>query len=122
MKPVEGLDLGYLQSLADGDEQFISEVLTLFVNETPDALRQMVSYIKTGNYTLLKINAHKIKSTLKLLGNDTLANMAQEIENYSQQGNSYVLLTPLVAKFNFHINEFVDLLKANITTLPPQAA
>lgn len=107
-------NLAYLVELSDGDEQFIIEVLTMFVNDAPELLKQCVGYHKTDNFHLLKITVHKIKSSIKMLGNDGLAKSAQQIEDASQDDTKHDAIGKMLPPFVRDVHKFIEVVQAEI--------
>ena len=67
-------NLAKVYALSDNDPEFVIQIITLFVTEVPQDLKQIEIGIKTKEHKLAYAYAHKIKPTLDLLG----LNMAYE--------------------------------------------
>lgn len=67
-------NLAKVYALSDNDPEFVMQIITLFVTEVPQDLKQIEMGIKTKEHKLAYAYAHKIKPTLDLLG----LNMAYE--------------------------------------------
>ena len=116
-QPTKGkVDLTYLQDLADGDENFVNEVITMFLNDAPDVLKQVMLYPQTENYQLLKTSVHKLKSSLRMLGNESISDIAQDIETLLHQHEPSPILLPMVMGFVAKTNQFLDSLRAELDT------
>ncbi|GIZ10026.1 Hpt domain-containing protein [Flavobacterium sp. UMI-01] len=61
-------NLSKVYELSDNDQDFVNEVLTLFVTEVPEDLIQIKEGIKKKDHKHAYAYAHKIKPTLDLLG------------------------------------------------------
>ncbi|MEZ7513741.1 MULTISPECIES: Hpt domain-containing protein [Flavobacterium] len=61
-------NLSKVYALSDNDPEFVNEILTLFVTEVPDDLKQIKEGIKKKDHKHAYAYAHKIKPTLDLLG------------------------------------------------------
>ncbi|MDX2002549.1 MAG: Hpt domain-containing protein [Chitinophagales bacterium] len=108
------LNLDYLMELADGDQDFVTEVIQMFLADAPEVLRQSIAYLKTGNYTLLKIGVHKLKSSIRMLGNETLAQLAQDIENDIQDNNNLDEIRMVFIEFVMGVRQLLDSLRCEI--------
>ena len=61
-------NLAKVYALSDNDPEFVMQIITLFVTEVPQDLKQIELGIKTKEHKLAYAYAHKIKPTLDLLG------------------------------------------------------
>ena len=61
-------NLAKVYALSDNDPEFVTQIITLFVTEGPQDLKQIDIGIKTKDYKLAYGYAHKIKPSLDLLG------------------------------------------------------
>jgi len=61
-------DLTYLYELAQGDEAFIKEMLTYFVDKSPDLLNSMKEYALTEDHVRLKFLVHALLPQLSIVG------------------------------------------------------
>ena len=61
-------DLTYLYELAQGDEAFIKEMLTYFVDKSPDLLNSIKECVLIGDHVRLKFLAHALLPQLSIVG------------------------------------------------------
>jgi HPt (histidine-containing phosphotransfer) domain-containing protein len=61
-------DLTYLNELAQGDEAFVKEMLTYFVEKSPELLISMKGYALTGDHDRLKFLVHSLLPQLSIVG------------------------------------------------------
>ena len=61
-------NLSKVYALSDNDPEFVMQIITLFVTEVPEDLKQIDLGIKTKDHKLAYSYAHKIKPSLDLLG------------------------------------------------------
>ena len=61
-------NLAKVYALSDNDSEFVMQIITLFVTEVPEDLKQIDLGIKTKDHKLAYSYAHKIKPSLDLLG------------------------------------------------------
>ena len=59
--------LAKVYALSDNDPEFVMQIITLFVTEVPEDLKQIDLGIKTKDHKLAYSYAHKIKPSLDLL-------------------------------------------------------
>ncbi len=62
------VDLSYLESLLNGNYSAISEVLTMFITQTPSLLGEMRNAYSNGQMDKLSKITHKLKGTLVAIG------------------------------------------------------
>jgi HPt (histidine-containing phosphotransfer) domain-containing protein/anti-sigma regulatory factor (Ser/Thr protein kinase) len=83
-KPDEKLiDLTYLRELADGDKAFISEIIALFMEQTPQHLIRLQEYASVHKWNEIKVLAHKMKSSVTMIGNAELVEIFVYLEQYA---------------------------------------
>jgi HPt (histidine-containing phosphotransfer) domain-containing protein len=61
-------NLAKVYALSDNDPEFVMQIITLFVTEVPEDLKQIDLGIKIKDHKLAYSYAHKIKPSLDLLG------------------------------------------------------
>ena len=61
-------NLAKVYALSDNDPEFVMQIITLFVTEVPEDLKQIDLGIKTKDHKLSYSYDHKIKPSLDLLG------------------------------------------------------
>jgi HPt (histidine-containing phosphotransfer) domain-containing protein len=61
-------NLSKVYELSDNDNEFVLQIVTLFVTEVPEDVKQIELGIETKDHKLSYAYAHKIKPTLDLLG------------------------------------------------------
>lgn len=61
-------NLSKVHALSDGDNEFVMQIIDLFLSEIPDDLKEVKTGIEEKNYKNAHAFAHKIKPTLDLMG------------------------------------------------------
>ena len=61
-------NLSKVYALSDNDPEFVMQIISLFVSEVPQDLKQIGLGIQDKDHKLAYAYAHKIKPTLDLLG------------------------------------------------------
>ncbi|MEP3208767.1 MAG: Hpt domain-containing protein [Maribacter sp.] len=72
--------LDKINEMADGDEDFINSVISVFLEEVPQDLEGLEHALNTSNYEQVYQLAHKIKPNVDLLGMEQTRAAALEIE------------------------------------------
>lgn len=80
--------LDKINEMADGDEDFILSVISVFLEEVPPDLEALEAAIEASNYEQVYQLAHKIKPNVDLLGMEQTRATALEIETLGKtEGN-----------------------------------
>jgi CheY-like chemotaxis protein len=74
-------DFSYLYEVADNDEEFVQEMVQLFLTNVPISTDQIILCVKNRDIENLKKELHKLKSSLGLLGLDEGFKIAVKIED-----------------------------------------
>ena len=74
------LDLSYLEEISGGDEEFIADMIETFLEETPKDLAEMKARSAEENWIEVGKMAHKLKSSIKMFGFESLKNIALQLE------------------------------------------
>lgn len=85
-------NLEKIREMADGDEEFIKSVITVFLEEVPQDLKDLEIAIDKKDYDTVYKLAHKIKPNVDLLGMEQTRATALEIETLGKSpDNSEVI-------------------------------
>lgn len=76
----------YLQTVAGSDLEIIREIVGMFREQSSEAYGQMLSYLETGDYHSLGMLAHKVKSSVTIMGMNDLASMLKTFEQQAREG------------------------------------
>ncbi len=78
-------NLAKVHALSDNDDEFVKQIISLFVTEVPQDLLQIKLGIKTKDHKLAYSYAHKIKPTLDLLGMTRAFEEILEVEAWTKR-------------------------------------
>ena len=73
-------NLDKINEMADGDEDFITSVISVFLEEVPQDLEGLEAALEKEDYEQVYQLAHKIKPNVDLLGMEQTRAIALEIE------------------------------------------
>ncbi len=90
--------------LADGDQQFLKEMLETFSGNISNVIQIFWNAIASNDSTIIKYNCHQIKPSLKLLNLNDSYEIASEIENRIGMGAS-------VSAIESELKALIDLLE-----------
>ncbi len=71
-----------------GDEELLSEVVSLFIEEVPDILSRLKDAIDNGDWDGASKLAHTLKGSSSNVGAQGFASLALKLENDSKNGDS----------------------------------
>ncbi|MDX1334105.1 MAG: Hpt domain-containing protein [Robiginitalea sp.] len=73
-------NLDKIREMAEGDEEFIQSVISVFLEEVPEDLWGLETAVGSGDYEQIYKLSHKIKPNVDLLGMETTRVLALEME------------------------------------------
>jgi CheY-like chemotaxis protein len=77
-------DLTKLKELSRGDEEFVNNMIEIFLQHTPPALEEIEQALATEDYDTLARIAHRIKPSIESMGISQLDGVAKDIERYAK--------------------------------------
>lgn len=108
---LSGCNLEYLHRMSSGDESFVKEMIKLFLKQVPQELEKLS--VASNDSQAVKQIAHKLKSSVSMVGAEDLLVQVKELEQKAIHGidSTTVVLyqEELSQKFN-EIKEELDLL------------
>jgi len=90
-------DLSYLNELANGDRSFVKEMITVFLEQTPEAISKLEKYYSEKNWKMLRATAHKMKPSFSFVGLKETAVIMNSIEEYSENEIHLELLPEMIS-------------------------
>ncbi len=75
------LDLTYLREVSSGSNEFMIEMIDLFLAQTPEYFENLKEFIAEENWSKVADIAHKIKPTLAFMGANAAKESMGEIES-----------------------------------------
>jgi|688.fasta_scaffold78135_3 HPt (histidine-containing phosphotransfer) domain-containing protein len=88
------LDLSYLQDVANGSNEFMIEMIQLFLDQTPAYFEQLDQLINDLNWPDVAEISHKIKPTLTFMGIETARDSMAEIEQNARNLKNLETIQP----------------------------
>jgi HPt (histidine-containing phosphotransfer) domain-containing protein len=79
------IDLSYLETIAGGDQSFITEMLTMLLNSTFNEMENMKILAAEGKWNELSGVAHKIKAPIQMLGVKEISDLILEVETLGKK-------------------------------------
>ena len=91
-------DLTYLKKLSKGDNDFVQQMISIFINQTPTAIQKMESDLSNKDWGSLRAVAHKMKPSFSFVGVTSLQEKIETIEDNAAQGTNPNLIADLIAQ------------------------
>jgi len=82
-----------------GGERLLVQMIRLFVESTPERVRQIEEGLERGEIELVERGSHSLKSSAANLGAERLRELSAEVEDLAHRGDlrgAELLLAPLV--------------------------
>lgn len=77
-------DLSYLNEISGGDKDFILDMITDFVNNTPTVLAEVAKNINSNDWQNLYKAVHKFIPSFEFVGAEKVREALVKIEDYSK--------------------------------------
>ncbi len=104
-------DLTYLKDMADGDESFVTEIISHFLEYGPELLNSMRQSALAGDNEKLRFDAHKLLPQLTFVGIVAAIPLVTKIENESTTNRNLSAITERAVMI---INKGIEELKKMI--------
>ncbi len=112
-KQYEYIDLDFINAQADGDPDFLVEIVSTFLTTVPANLEKLRAAVDTGNHHDILFYAHKLKGSFNFIGCSQINEMFGLMEQSAvDDANSVPMkswLTTVVGKAAKIISELEDL-------------
>jgi HPt (histidine-containing phosphotransfer) domain-containing protein len=92
------IDLSYLRQLANGSDEFMETMITIFISETPLAIEQLEISSEKKDWAALKAIAHKMKPSFGFMGISGLKEVVEGIESEASEGKNILLIEKSIRK------------------------
>ena len=80
------LDLSYIESVCDGDQELMQELIDVFVMQVPEFFEEFDTAFQAKDAVTLSKIAHKAKSTVSIMGLSDLAEKLSKLEQEASEG------------------------------------
>jgi PAS domain S-box-containing protein len=118
----ELLDLSWIIKLSGGDPGFVSEVLEIFIHDTPPELQNIREGIRKMDFARIRTSLHTMRSSIRLLGlNDKLEPVLDKMENMAQN-EEMPAVKKLYSTLNTTVNKAIEEARRRNNMQVPAAA
>ncbi len=91
-------DLTYLRELANGNNEFVKEMLGIFIRETPEAINKIETHLKNKEWQLLCNVLHKIRPSMTFVALKEIEGVVQDAEEYAGSETNLEKLPEMIMK------------------------
>ena len=76
------IDLDYLKQISNGSNEFIFQMITVFMEEIPIEIKNLETHLKNKDWPALRATSHKMKPSFSFMGVKELEESIHTIEEY----------------------------------------
>ena len=105
-------NLNYLESITDGDEETMKEIINLFFEQVPEFIENLKIFLTEKRYAELGKEAHKAKSSVMILGMEQLGHDLKSLQLATIAGTGVDTYAPMVERFEKECYIAIDELTA----------
>lgn len=106
----------YLESVSGGDPEVIREIVGMFGEQISEIYDQMKSHLAARDYVNLGMLAHKVKSSVSIMGMNDLAVMLKTFELQAREGKETDKYSQYIERFKNETAEALTELRDLVET------
>lgn len=107
-------DLTELRSIAQGDEEFVSEMVTMFIDLAPAGLEEIKTAYQVNDFKKVGQVAHRLHPSVATLGIHSLTEVLKDMDKNAETYQASPQLEGLIKKLDEVITEVVSQLVAQV--------
>jgi HPt (histidine-containing phosphotransfer) domain-containing protein len=107
----------YLDSVSGGDPDLVNELVTMFKEQSREIYDEMNKLLAEKNFSMLGLLAHKAKSSVAIMGMNSLADMLKTFEHQAKEGKDQHLYESYLKRFKTETDGAVRELEDLITKM-----
>lgn len=107
-KSIKHIDLTYLKQLSNGSNEFITEMITVFIEQTPIEIGNLEKYLNSKDWKSLRSTAHKMKPSFSFMGIKELESVIKLVEEYAANETNLDLLPGMIEKIKIVCTEAIE--------------
>ncbi|MBP7511498.1 MAG: Hpt domain-containing protein [Bacteroidia bacterium] len=111
------IDLTYLNEISGGDNNFIKEMLELYINTTATEAILFNELLAKQDYEGIGHLAHKMKAPIQMLGANELFNIIRSLEQYGKEASHIAEMPDYIRKINTLVEESIVEIKEILASL-----
>ena len=94
------VDLTYLETVCEGDKEFMQEMILAFINAVPENMAEIKSLATKAEWTDIAKVAHKMKPSVTFMGIEPMKVKIVELETVCKQGASPAAINQLISEID----------------------
>lgn len=94
----EHIDLTYLKELSNGSNEFILQMISVFMAQTPEAIGDLEKHLDHKDWKALRAVAHKMKPSFSFMGIKELEPVIAAVEEYSKDETNLDELPAMISR------------------------
>jgi HPt (histidine-containing phosphotransfer) domain-containing protein len=106
------IDLDYLKQISNGSNEFVYQMITVFIEEIPLELANIEKALMAKDWKSLRATAHKMKPSYSFMGVKELETLVNTLEENSGAESHLDLMPGLVERIKSITDEVVKELEA----------
>ncbi|GAB4035886.1 PAS domain S-box protein [Spirosoma gilvum] len=107
-------DLTELRSIAQGDEEFVSEMVTMFIDLAPAGLNEIKTAYQANDFKKVGQVAHRLHPSVATLGIHSLTDVLKDMDKNAETYQASQQLENLISKLDEVITEVVSQLVTHV--------
>ena len=111
------VDLSYLRGISMGDNTIVRKAIDRYLKDTPDLLTQMEDSLKDRNYDQLGKYAHKLKSSVGIMGMDNMKDTMERIVALCKNDMAREQLHQIIASSKLVIQQSIKELEEELRNM-----
>jgi HPt (histidine-containing phosphotransfer) domain-containing protein len=109
--------LNYIKELSSGNDEFVAEMIGIFIMQTPEILSSLKQAYNDCEYEKVKFYSHKLKSSISIFEINTLQDKLILTEKAAIENPSQEILKPLVNTIVNTCEQVMTGLKAELSVM-----
>ena len=99
MQNFKRINMDYLNEMSDGSDDLVQDLIEMFVKQVPVFSEQLDNLYQSGDYILLGKLAHKIKSSVAMMGIKELTADMKTLEIIAKEGKETEKYPVFISRF-----------------------
>jgi len=108
-------DLGNLEDISGGSNEFISEMIRLFIAQSENTITGFDQALDNNNFTVIRDLAHQIKPSIDNIKITSLMPVIREVEHLAEMENQSGNLSSKIMEINTGLENIIFQLQAELT-------
>lgn len=107
-------NLELIEKMCRGSQELVKEMLNVFIEDLPNAVKEIKSAYQTSDFKTIKSVAHRVKPVLNFYAVQPLATDMPIMEELAEQENASAEMQQMIIKMEDVITAIVDDMKSKV--------